>query len=148
MLAEIWFVLFIVIVAGYLILDGFDMGVGILHLPLARTDVERRTFLNSIGPFWDGNAVWLVLAAACCSPCSRSPTRRCSRGSTSRSCSCSFVMILRTVALEFRSKEASPRWRSFWDAVFAARFGRASRSCSASRSGTSSAASRSTRTAT
>ena len=60
-LNEIWFALFIVIIAGYLILDGFDMGVGILLLPLARNDVERRTFLNSIGPVWDGNEVWLVL---------------------------------------------------------------------------------------
>ena len=61
-LADIWFVLFILIVSGYLILDGFDMGVGILHVPFARTDMERRTFLNSIGPVWDGNEVWLVLA--------------------------------------------------------------------------------------
>ena len=61
MLNEIWFILFVVIIAGYLILDGFDMGVGILHLPLARTDLERRTLLNSIGPVWDGNEVWLVL---------------------------------------------------------------------------------------
>ena len=58
---DIWFALFIVIIAGYLILDGFDMGVGILLLPLARNDRERRTFLNSIGPVWDGNEVWLVL---------------------------------------------------------------------------------------
>ena len=62
MLAEIWYVLFIAIVAGYLILDGFDMGTGILLLPIARTAAERRTLLNSIGPIWDGNAVWLVLA--------------------------------------------------------------------------------------
>ena len=48
-LNEIWFILFIVIVAGYLILDGFDMGVGILHLIVARDDTERRTLLNSIG---------------------------------------------------------------------------------------------------
>ena len=60
-LNDVWFFLFILIIAGYLILDGFDMGVGILLLPLARTDVERRTFLNSIGPVWDGNEVWLVL---------------------------------------------------------------------------------------
>ena len=60
-LNDVWFFLFILIIAGYLILDGFDMGVGILLLPLARTDTERRTFLNSIGPVWDGNEVWLVL---------------------------------------------------------------------------------------
>ena len=55
-------VLFIVIVAGYLILDGFDLGVGILHPFVAKTDTERRIVLNSIGPVWDGNEVWLVLA--------------------------------------------------------------------------------------
>ena len=60
-LNEIWFILFIVIVGGYLILDGFDMGVGILHLGVARNDAERRTLLNSIGPVWDGNEVWLIL---------------------------------------------------------------------------------------
>ena len=60
-LNDVWFILFVFIIAGYLILDGFDMGVGILHLPLARTDTERRTLLNSIGPVWDGNEVWLVL---------------------------------------------------------------------------------------
>jgi cytochrome d ubiquinol oxidase subunit II len=46
-LAEIWFALFVIIIAGYLILDGFDMGVGILHLPLARTDLERRVCLSA-----------------------------------------------------------------------------------------------------
>src|SRR5262245_29166653 len=57
----IWFILFVVIITGYLILDGFDMGVGILHLFVARSDEERRLTLNSIGPIWDGNEVWLVL---------------------------------------------------------------------------------------
>ena len=53
-LADLWFVLFILIVAGYLILDGFDMGVGILHLPLARNDLERRTMvaLEMAAPGW------------------------------------------------------------------------------------------------
>ncbi len=61
LLNDIWFVLFVVIIAGYLILDGFDMGVGIVHMILARTDNERRVLLNSIGPVWDGNEVWLIL---------------------------------------------------------------------------------------
>ena len=57
----VWYVLFVLIISGYLILDGFDMGVGILHLFLAKNDEERRIPLNSIGPVWDGNEVWLVL---------------------------------------------------------------------------------------
>src|SRR5438105_442878 len=55
-----WFVLLGVLMAGYAILDGFDLGVGILHL-FARGDTERRVFMNSIGPLWDGNEVWLVV---------------------------------------------------------------------------------------
>src|SRR6476620_5362350 len=62
-LNEIWFILFVVIISGYLILDGFDIGVGILHIPAADGDEERRITLNSIGPIWDGNEVWLVLGA-------------------------------------------------------------------------------------
>ena len=55
----LWFGLLGVLLAGYAILDGFDLGVGILHLG-ARGDTERRIFMNSIGPLWDGNEVWLV----------------------------------------------------------------------------------------
>jgi len=54
-----WFVLLGVLLAGYAILDGFDLGVGILH-PFVRTDAERPILMNSIGPLWDGNEVWLV----------------------------------------------------------------------------------------
>src|SRR6516164_11624559 len=56
----IWFILLGVLLAGYAILDGFDLGVGMLHL-LVRDDTERRILLNSIGPVWDGNEVWLVV---------------------------------------------------------------------------------------
>ena len=117
-LADIWFVLFILIVSGYLILDGFDMGVGILHVPLARTDMERRTFLNSIGPVWDGNEVWLVLAGGVLFACFPLVYASLFSGFYLAFMLVLLVMILRTVALEFRSKEQSPRWRSTWDTVF------------------------------
>jgi len=117
-LADIWFVLFIAIVAAYLILDGFDMGVGILHLPLARTDTERRTMLNSIGPVWDGNEVWLVIAGGVLFACFPLVYASLFSGFYLALMLVLLVMILRTVALEFRSKEASPRWRSAWDTVF------------------------------
>jgi cytochrome bd ubiquinol oxidase subunit II len=117
-LADLWFVLFVLIVGGYLILDGFDMGVGILHLPFARTDMERRTFLNSIGPVWDGNEVWLVLAGGVLFAVFPLVYASLFSGFYLAFMLVLLVMILRTVALEFRSKEASPRWRSTWDAVF------------------------------
>ena len=59
-LCVIWFVLEGVLLAGYALLDGFDLGVGILHPFVPRTDRERRVSMNSIGPLWDGNEVWLV----------------------------------------------------------------------------------------
>ena len=117
-LADLWFLLFVLIVAGYLILDGFDMGVGILHLPFARTDMERRTFLNSIGPVWDGNEVWLVLAGGVLFAVFPLVYASLFSGFYLAFMLVLLVMILRTVALEFRSKEASPRWRSTWDTVF------------------------------
>ena len=58
-LNTIWFILVGVLFAGYAVLDGFDLGVGALHL-FTRTDTERRIMINAIGPVWDGNEVWLV----------------------------------------------------------------------------------------
>ena len=117
-LSDVWYVLFVLIVAGYLILDGFDMGVGILHLPLARTDRERRTFLNSIGPVWDGNEVWLVLAGGVLFAVFPLVYASLFSGFYLAFMLVLLVMILRTVAIEFRSKEPSPRWRAAWDTVF------------------------------
>ena len=73
-----WYLLVGVLFTGYAILDGFDLGVGILHIFLAKTDEERRISLNSIGPVWDGNEVWLVLGggAQCSGPCLPAPSLR------------------------------------------------------------------------
>jgi len=117
-LNDVWFVLFVLIIAGYLILDGFDMGVGMLLVPLARTDVERRTFLNSIGPVWDGNEVWLVLGGGVLFAVFPLVYASMFSGFYLAFMFVLLVLILRTVALEFRSKESSPRWRSTWDAIF------------------------------
>jgi cytochrome d ubiquinol oxidase subunit II len=117
-LSEIWFALFVLIIAGYLILDGFDMGVGILLLPLARSDLERRTFLNSIGPVWDGNEVWLVLGGGVLFAVFPLAYASLFSGLYVAFMFVLLVIILRTVALEFRSKEESPRWRTTWDVVF------------------------------
>ena len=146
-LNDVWFFLFILIIAGYLILDGFDMGVGILLLPLARTDIERRTFLNSIGPVWDGNEVWLVLGGGVLFAVFPLAYASLFSGLYLAFMLVLLVLILRTVALEFRSKEQrraggrpgtpSSRWHR-----------PASRCCSASPSGTSWPACRSTRTGT
>ena len=117
-LNEIWFLLFIVIIAGYLILDGFDMGVGILHLALARTDTERRTLLNSIGPVWDGNEVWLILGGGVLFAIFPFAYASLFSGFYLAFMLVLVVLIFRAVTLEFRSQRPGRTWRSAWDASF------------------------------
>lgn len=117
-LADLWFALFVIIIAGYVILDGFDMGVGMLHLPLARTDVERRTMLGSIGPVWDGNEVWLVLAGGVMFAVFPLAYASVFSGFYLAMMFLLVTLIVRAVAIEFRSKEPGRRWRTGWDVVF------------------------------
>src|SRR6188472_1131693 len=117
-LNDVWFFLFILIIAGYLILDGFDMGVGILLLPMARTDTERRILLNSIGPVWDGNEVWLVLGAGVLFAVFPLVYASLLSGFYIVIMLLLLFLILRTVAIEFRSKRDSEGWRNLWDFVF------------------------------
>ena len=117
-LNDVWFLLFILIIAGYLILDGFDMGVGILLLPLAHNDTERRIFLNSIGPIWDGNEVWLVLGGGVLFAAFPIVYASLFSGFYIPLMLVLLFLILRTVAIEFRSKREDPSWRSRWDFIF------------------------------
>ncbi|OJU81237.1 MAG: cytochrome d ubiquinol oxidase subunit II [Chlamydia sp. 32-24] len=116
-LAFIWFTVFVILLTGYAILDGFDLGVGMLHL-FVKDDKERRIVLNSIGPVWDGNGVWLVTAGgALFAGFPEVYATICS----------SFyfpIMILlsglifRAVAIEFRSKQPMYWWRQTFDVFF------------------------------
>ena len=114
----VWYILFVVIIAGYLILDGFDMGVGILHPFVAKTDEERRISLNSIGPIWDGNEVWLVLGGGALFAAFPFVYASLFSGFYIAMLLVLLVLILRTVAIEFRSKREIARWRTGWDMVF------------------------------
>ncbi|RMF60273.1 MAG: cytochrome d ubiquinol oxidase subunit II, partial [Calditrichaeota bacterium] len=113
-----WFVALTFMLIMYVVLDGFDLGAGILHLLVGKTDSERRTILNAIGPVWDGNEVWLIAA-----------------GGTlyfafPRAYSASFsgfylpliivlwLLMLRGIGIEFRGHIQHSMWRSFWDVVF------------------------------
>ncbi len=117
-LNNVWYILFVVIIAGYLIMDGFDLGVGILHPFLARNDTERRISLNSIGPVWDGNEVWLVLGGGVLFAAFPMVYASLFSGFYMAMMLVLLVLILRTVAIEFRSKRPSARWRNTWDWVF------------------------------
>src|ERR1700760_4633479 len=63
-LIPFWFILIAVLWSGFFVLEGFDFGVGMLHSVVGKTDTERRVAINTIGPFWDGNEVWLITAGA------------------------------------------------------------------------------------
>lgn len=115
----IWFALLTILLGGYAVLDGFDLGVGILHL-LARTDRERRLFLNAIGPIWDGNEVWLVTFVGALF--AAFPLAYATVLSTFYlpAIFLLFMLIFRAVSIEFRSKQPWPLWRAWWDGCFSA----------------------------
>jgi cytochrome d ubiquinol oxidase subunit II len=117
-LASIWFLLVGVLLVGYAVLDGFDLGAGILHLWVARTDGERRVVLNAIGPVWDGNEVWLLTAGGALFAAFPPVYATVFSGFYLALILLLVALIFRAVALEFRSKEESPRWRSAWDVAF------------------------------
>ena len=115
----VWFAIFVVLLTGFAILDGFDLGVGMLHM-FSKSDTERRLMLNSIGPVWDGNEVWLVTAGGALFagfPAIYATI-----------CSAFYIpvmillsgLIFRAVAIEFRSKNPSSIWRWSWDVLFSA----------------------------
>jgi cytochrome d ubiquinol oxidase subunit II len=116
-LTAIWFVLLAILLAGYTILDGFDLGVGILH-PLARTDHDRRIFLNAIGPIWDGNEVWLITFGGALLAAFPEAYATLFSGFYPYFMSLLFALIFRATSIEFRSKSQSPLWRGAWDMGF------------------------------
>ncbi len=113
-----WYVLYIVIISGYVILDGFDLGVGMLSPFLARSDHDRRILLNSIGPVWDGNEVWLVLGGGALFAAFPLVYASLFSGFYLAMMLVLLVLIMRTVAIEFRSKRPEAWWRSLWDWTF------------------------------
>jgi cytochrome d ubiquinol oxidase subunit II len=118
-LAVIWFGLEGVLLAGYAVLDGFDLGVGILHPFIPRDDEERRIAINSIGPIWDGNEVWLITFGGALFAAFPIAYAAVFSGFYSAFMLLLFALIFRAVSLEFRSKRQSHLWRRFWDGGFA-----------------------------
>ncbi len=113
-----WFVLYVMIIGGYVILDGFDLGVGMLAPFVAKDDREQRILLNSIGPVWDGNEVWLVLGGGALFAAFPLVYASLFSGFYLAMMLVLLVLILRTVAIEFRSKRESTAWRTTWDWFF------------------------------
>lgn len=113
----IWFVLVGVLLTGYAILDGFDLGVGALHL-FVKKDELRRLFLNSIGPVWDGNEVWLVTGGGALFAAFPEAYATVFSGFYLAFMLLLCSLIFRAVAIEFRSKEPWGWWRTMWDIAF------------------------------
>jgi cytochrome bd ubiquinol oxidase subunit II len=116
-LNTIWFLLVGALLGGYAVLDGFDLGVGTLHL-FAPTDEHRRLFLNSIGPVWDGNEVWLVTGGGALFAAFPIVYAAVFSGFYVAMILLLVGLIFRAVAIEFRSKQPGPRWRRGWDRSF------------------------------
>lgn len=117
-LNTVWFVLYVFVIGGYVILDGFDLGVGMLAPVVGKDEREQRLLLNSIGPVWDGNEVWLVLGGGALFAAFPIVYASLFSGFYLAMMLVLLVLILRTVAIEFRSKRPSPAWRSLWDWTF------------------------------
>lgn len=118
-LQTVWFVLVGLLFTGYALLDGFDLGVGVFHLA-ARGDMERRLVLNSIGPVWDGNEVWLVTGGGALFAAFPEAYATVFSGFYLAFMLFVFALVFRAVAIEFRSKRPMAWWRGAWDVVFAA----------------------------
>ncbi len=116
-LPTIWFMLVGILFIGYAILDGFDLGIGALHL-FTKTDQERRLMINAIGPVWDGNEVWLVTGGGALFAAFPEVYATSFSGFYIAFMLFLLGLIFRAVAIEFRSKQQAKAWRKFWDVSF------------------------------
>jgi cytochrome d ubiquinol oxidase subunit II len=114
-LNTLWFILIGVLFVGFFILEGFDYGVGILLPFLGRDDRERRRIINTIGPVWDGNEVWVLTAGGAMFAAFPHWYATLFSGFYLALFLMLAALIVRGVAFEFRSKDRHPRWRATWD---------------------------------
>ncbi|MFZ4622416.1 MAG: cytochrome d ubiquinol oxidase subunit II, partial [Bacteroidota bacterium] len=114
-----WFVVVAFMLAMYVILDGFDLGAGILHLFIADNDDERRTVLNAIGPVWDGNEVWILAAGGTLYFAFPLLYASSFSGFYLPLIIVLWLMMLRGLGIELRHHIDNPLWKTFWDGSFA-----------------------------
>lgn len=114
----LWFILLGLLLFGYAVLDGFDFGVGMLHLFISGDDRERRLVLNAIGPLWDGNEVWLVTFGGALFAAFPIAYASIFSSYYLPFMLLLFALIFRATAIEFRSKQPGRRWRRTWDGAF------------------------------
>jgi len=111
----IWWILIAVLLVGYAVMDGFDLGVGTLLPFIAKSDDERRVLINAIGPTWDGNQVWLILGAGAVFAAWPAIYAAAFSGMYAALLLVLFALFLRPVGFDYRSKIDHPLWRKVWD---------------------------------
>ena len=111
----IWWLLIGVLLIGFAIMDGHDMGVGTLLPWIGKTDSERRVLLNTVGPHWDGNQVWLITGAGALFAAWPFVYATAFSGFYWAMLAVLWTLFLRPVGFDYRSKLSNPRWRRFWD---------------------------------
>jgi cytochrome d ubiquinol oxidase subunit II len=114
----VWFCLVAIMIAGYVILDGFDLGSGIVHYCVGRTGAERRQVIQAIGPVWDGNEVWLLAGGGTLYFAFPGLYSASFSGFYLPLMMVLWLLILRGIAIEFRHHLANPIWRPFFDTLF------------------------------
>src|SRR5215467_11304194 len=114
-LVPFWYIVIAFLWTGFFVLEGFDFGVGMLHSLIGRDDAGRRAAINTIGPLWDGNEVWLIVAGA--SMFAAFPGWYASMFSAMYLALMLVLLalIIRGVSFEYRGKVNDPRWRATWD---------------------------------
>lgn len=117
-LQNAWYLLIGVLLVGYAILDGFDLGVGVLSPFIAKRDEERRVLVGAIGPFWDGNEVWLLTAGGALFAAFPHVYATVFSGFYLALMLVLYALILRAVSFEFGHRVESAKWRRVWDWVF------------------------------
>src|SRR5262249_8124723 len=117
-MATVWFVLVAAMLTAYVVLDGFDLGAGVIHLGIARTDTERRLVLRTIGPVWDGHEVWLLAAGGTMYFAFPALSAASLSGFYLPINMVLWLLMLRAVGIEFRMHLESKVWRDFFDGTF------------------------------
>lgn len=117
-LGIVWFVLVALALGVYVVLDGFDFGVGILHRVVAKTDAERKTLLRSIGPVWDGNEVWLIAGAASLFLAFPKLFSTAMSGFYLPLMIVLWLLVFRGLGIELRHQSEDALWKEAWDAAF------------------------------
>jgi cytochrome d ubiquinol oxidase subunit II len=118
-MVELWYGIVALMLTLYVVLDGFDLGAGLLHIAVARSDAERRQVLAAIGPYWDGNEVWLLASGGALFAAFPGALAAGLSGFYLAIMLVVWCLLMRGISIEFRSHVQDPLWRNFWDGVLA-----------------------------